>query len=518
MAKLPLSIQAIESSCCVTVPPRKKQTLYSTWIWILTFLIYCSYHMSRKPISVVKNVLYQNCTLVNETVNGTYWCDWKPFDNENAPTLLSTVDSSFLFTYAFVMFFSGFVAERMDLRLFLSGGMVLSGVFASMFGLGYFFEIHTLWYYILVQVLCGVVQTTGWPGVVTCLGNWIGKGRRGLIMGIWNSHTSVGNILGTVIPAAFVSYNWGLSFIVPGLIIASVGVLVFFFMVPEPTLVGLPNPNKKELEGASLPHRRRRQLLRDFADTSDEESASLMSREQEVCYDDKTKEACAEAQGNKEEKAIGFLQALAIPGVVEFSFCLFFAKLVSYTFLYWLPNYILNKTSYSAEESANLSTFYDVGGIIGGILAGLVSDFSGMSASTCAVMLIAAIPMMFVYQVFCTVSLGINIFLLVLVGILVNGPYALITTAVSADLGTHQSLKGNAKALATVSAVIDGTGSIGAALGPQIAGPISIYGWEYVFDMLMAADLLALLLLSRLVMRDIQGWLSRRRVGYNVSI
>ena len=58
-------------------------------------------------------------------------------------------------------------------------------------------------------------------------------------------------------------------------------------------------------------------------------------------------------------------------------------------------------------------------------------------------------------------SLGINIFLLVLVGILVNGPYALITTAVSADLGTHKSLKGNAKALATVSAVIDGTGSIG---------------------------------------------------------
>jgi OPA family glycerol-3-phosphate transporter-like MFS transporter 1/2 len=47
------------------------------------------------------------------------------------------------------------------------------------------------------------------------------------------------------------------------------------------------------------------------------------------------------------------------------------------------------------------------------------------------------------------------------VGFLVNGPYALITTAVSADLGTHHSLEGNAKALATVSAIIDGTGSIG---------------------------------------------------------
>lgn len=62
---------------------------------------------------------------------------------------------------------------------------------------------------------------------------------------------------------------------------------------------------------------------------------------------------------------------------------------------------------------------------------------------------------------FCHVNLLINIALLVSVGGLVNGPYALITTAVSAELGTHSSLKGNAKALSTVTSIIDGTGSIG---------------------------------------------------------
>ena len=40
---------------------------------------------------------------------------------------------------------------------------------------------------------------------------------------------------------------------------------------------------------------------------------------------------------------------------------------------------------------------------------------------------------------------GGNIFLIIVNGILVNGPYALITTAVSADLGTHPSLKGTKK-------------------------------------------------------------------------
>ena len=45
------------------------------------------------------------------------------------------------------------------------------------------------------------VQSTGWPGVVAVMGNWFGKKRRGLLLGVWNSHTSVGNILGTVVPA-----------------------------------------------------------------------------------------------------------------------------------------------------------------------------------------------------------------------------------------------------------------------------------------------------------------------------
>ena len=87
-----------------------------------------------------------------------------------------------------------------------------------------------------------------------------------------------------------------------------------------------------------------------------------------------------------------------------------------------------------------------------------------------------------------------TILLLLIVGLLVNGPYALITTAVSAELGTHPSLGNNSKALATVTAIIDGTGSIGAAVGPLLAGMVANWaGWHNVFYMLMIADMLALL-------------------------
>lgn len=138
------------------------------------------------------------------------------------------------------------------------------------------------------------------------------------------------------------------------------------------------------------------------------------------------------------------------------------------------------KATYNAEQSADLSTLFDVGGIFGGIAAGLFSDMFGKSACTCATMLFLAIPsvsktvspyhflvnkislfQLYVYSLAASANLFVNIGLLLIVGGLVNGPYALITTAVSAELGTHSSLKGNSKALSTVTSIIDGTGSIG---------------------------------------------------------
>lgn len=59
---------------------------------------------------------------------------------------------------------------------------------------------------------------------------------------------------------------------------------------------------------------------------------------------------------------------------MEFSLALFFAKLVSYTFLFWLPLYLESSTGYDAETSARLSTAFDIGGVFGGILAGYLSD------------------------------------------------------------------------------------------------------------------------------------------------
>lgn len=58
-------------------------------------------------------------------------------------------------------------------------------------------------------------------------------------MGIWNAHTSLGNILGTVIAAACLQYGWGYAFIVPGVLIAGLGIIVYAVLVVQPSDVGL---------------------------------------------------------------------------------------------------------------------------------------------------------------------------------------------------------------------------------------------------------------------------------------
>ncbi|KAM7398402.1 hypothetical protein PAMA_006352 [Pampus argenteus] len=471
-----------------------RDSWYRGFILFLTFLFYTAYHLSRKPISIVKSELHRNCSTVihpadlNITDNAT-WCDWAPFDQDNYQTLFGVVDNSFLVAYAIGMFFSGIFGERLPLRYYLSFGMLMSGLFTVLFGLGFYWNIHSLGYYAFIQVMNGLMQTTGWPAVVACVGNWFGKGKRGLIMGVWNSHTSVGNILGSLIAGVYVSSAWGMSFIVPGLIIASTGILCFFFLVEKPEDVNCTPPqhhNDSETETETEP------LLQNSSHVVNGAIATEPPEDVE-----------------EHPEAISFCGALSIPGVVEFSLCLLFAKLVSYTFLYWLPLYISNVAHFDARQAGDMSTLFDVGGIVGGITAGLVSDYTGGRATTCCAMLLLAAPMLFLYNYIGQRSIGTTIGMLLVCGGLVNGPYALITTAVSADLGTHESLRGNSRALSTVTAIIDGTGSIGAALGPLLAGLISPTGWNNVFYMLISADVLACLFLSRLVYKEAHTWCGR---------
>lgn len=118
-----------------------------------------------------------------------------------------------------------------------------------------------------------------------------------------------------------------------------------------------------------------------------------------------------------------------------------------------------------------------------------------------------------------------HILLMMLVGFWINAPYALVTTAVSADLGTRPELKvslidfvkeqgklnvfmlpknadGSHRILALVTGIIDGTGSIGAMLQGIVVGLLSTSSWKSVFTFLMVAELIAALMIVPIVYRE----------------
>lgn len=521
-----------------------RRTFHKALMLCITFISYSCLHMGRRPLSIVKNILNQNCSVTISSVDPTeealYFPDydqtqttktllysasenctsWAPFDDDsNANQLLALLDSAFLFSYAFFMFFSGYIADHCNLRYFLSGGLLLSGILLYAFGLAYYLDIHSMSYFVTVQILSGIVQTAGWPTVVACIGNWFDHTSRGAIFGIWNANTNIGNILGATIAGYFVERAWGLSFIVPGFILLLSAVLVFLFLVPRPEDVHLlPIKSTGDLKSDSAVDHdcdieatgdstvirvsndrttSRRKLHRNSRTESNQDNEiepSIGSNDEQSPL---INQSCDDVLISQ---PISFWSCLKIPGVVEYSLSLGFAKLVSYTFLYWLPRYITQSTQNNSEQSAYLSVPFDIGGIVGAIVAGYFSDRTKKSATICSLMLLFAIPSMFVYEELASISNSYNICLQLITGSLVNGPYALITTAVSADLGSRVK---NGKAMATVAAIIDGTGSIGAAAGPLFAGYIADSGWQSVFMMLMASDLIAVLCLTRVTLKEL---------------
>ena len=464
----------------------------------------------------------------NETRTGI---DVAPAGLTNGKVLLGSLDTVYLIFYAFGLFFSGHMADHMSLRIFLTIGMLGSGIFVVMIGMASVFEIHQLWYFYLCYAIQGLFQSTGWPAVVAVMGNWFPKNTRGLVMGIWNAHTSVGNILGSLISGAALGMgmhgnDWPAAFYCSGGLISIMGIIVFLFLPNKPEDVGLPSlKEEEEVIMKSLLREANKTYGSDGWDkaqiaTSSNDSLNPSFKGGYNTITSLKPNLSDLKDGDDEEDTnndnddctnCSFCRALSIPGVLEFAMSLFFAKFVAYMFIYWLP-YYLGHLKFSTEEAANISSYFDLGGIIGGVIAGWSSDILGRRAPVAFFYLICSIPALFFYrQISASVgdtSLGINIAIMLVCGAFVNGPYALITTAVSADLGSHPSLKGDLTLTATVTGIIDGTGSIGASVQGVLIGLVASgctatgQSWDAVFNLLMICCAMSGLCLARLVWKQ----------------
>ncbi|XP_023241917.1 sugar phosphate exchanger 3-like [Centruroides sculpturatus] len=385
--------------------------------------------------------------------------------------------------YALGLYVSGAIGDRFNLRKVLAFGMCSSSIAVFMFGtLSEWLHIYNYYWYIIFWALTGLLQSTGWPTVVAIIGNWFGKSSRGLVMGFWGSSPSVGNIMGAYIAAAVLHYGYEYAFLIPAAMTFAGGIIVYFSIVSSPREVGLPEPEEGETKNTD-----KEPLLNPECAAINEDSALLLQDE---------------SLQIRKPKAINFFKAFLLPGVLPYSLSYACLKMVNYSFFFWLPYYLQKAYGWEEAEADSLSVWYDIGGIIGSIIGGIISDKLGTRSPVVGFLLLLSPGSLYLYYV-SPANKIINVFLMSVMGFFIGGASNLISTAISADLGRQKEFSDNKEALSTVIGIIDGTGSVGAAIGQTVISVIQTnFNWKVVFYLFIAMVILTLICIIKIVYRD----------------
>ncbi|XP_005092267.1 sugar phosphate exchanger 3 isoform X2 [Aplysia californica] len=480
-------------------------------VFILTFFSYAFFHANRKAFSNVKTSTgrvwtpsFHNAS-EPELKPDYLWNAHHLFNSEDsAEQYQGILDTVFMLAYAVGLFLNGYVGDRVNMRILLTIGMASSSVMVFIFGcVCEWATFYNKYFYAFIWILNGLMQSTGWPVVVACMGNWFGQSSRGVLLGLWSSCASVGNIIGALLVSSVLSYGYQYAFLMTSTVLFAASFMIFFGLIPSPQEVGLESveddENRENQRAGSTSVNSEEQIDREplLSDTHDEGATSEGATvdPDDVTYNIETTRPAS----------LSFLKACLLPGVIPYALAYAFLKLVNYSFFFWLPFYLNNAFKWKESEADQLSTAYDVAGIVGGTLIGFISDRLGKRTVLIVPMLILSIPSLFMYGNSPN-NVTINIVLMSLVGFFIGGAANLISAAVSADLGCQKALRGDDKALATVTGVIDGTGSFGAALG-QIAVPYlqTGLGWHSVFYLFMICMFLTMCCLFPLFIKELRS-------------
>ena len=159
----------------------------------------------------------------------------------------------------------------------------------------------------------GAVQSFAWAVNFGILSNWFPRKGRGILIGIWATNPSVGDIFGQRIYLMFTENsieNWGYTFILLGACIEAWAIINLLFLVEYPM--------QKDI------------VIKEKANILDPTKVEKQAED-----DDE-----AEVEDNEDIKNVSFGKALLIPGVLTFSLSFFFIKFAYYGIYYWVPTYL----------------------------------------------------------------------------------------------------------------------------------------------------------------------------------
>jgi sugar phosphate permease len=382
--------------------------------------------------------------------------------------ILSQMDMAFMFTYAIGSFATGRLGDMFPQNVIIGYGLIGSTLCLGMIQ---FFEyigiVETnypmaFFLFVMAQFIHGLFQATGGPVNTAVMGNWWPKKGRGLVFGLWTCHQYIGDIVAALATAAIVKagFAWQWALLLPGIANGVWGVVNLYYLPNSPAEVGIQTEEEKA--------------------------------------------AKASGGGGSSGGTISFMQAVRIPNVMGYAIAFGFFKFVNYAMFFWLPFFLA--LHFDPQAANVISTLYSVGMMPGGVIVGWVSDLlGGRRACVIAVFMTLLAPLLWIFAMFSdTMPPILLLVLLCIMGILVGGPNNIITSAVAADLAEDPSIGGNTRSLGTVTGIINGTGSITAAFGLMVIGPLQgLGGWTAVWYFLIACVVVGTLLMGPKIIKEI---------------
>ena len=353
-------------------------------------------------------------------------------------TSLYGVETAYLAAYAIGQYLSGWMGDKTGARRLLGYGMLASAAACFAFGSSTGGAL-----FLVAMFANGLAQSTGWPGNVKAMAEWTPPARRGAVMGLWSTCYQVGGIVATSAAAAAVrAWGWPWAFKGPAVAIALVGLLVLLLLRRGPLALATPTSAESAAQASADLAAARRRLLRS-------------------------------------------------PVIWSYGVAYFCLKLIRYSLLLWLPYYLEKVLLYEKVRAANVSNSFEIGGIAGTIVIGLLSDrLRHVPRSVIAAISLLALAAAFqLYAVVGSTGQLANFLSMALVGFLLFGPDSLISGAAAQDAG-------GAGAAALAAGLINGIGSLGAILQEAVTRGVSArWGWDGLFHVFVALSLISALCL-----------------------
>lgn len=389
-------------------------------IFGITWLAYAAYYFTRQAFSAAKVGI-----LADPTAN-------QVLDKQ----MLGNLDALYLAGYAAGQFIWGHFADRYGPRVVVLGGMLLSVLATTIFGL-----TTALFLFIPLMIVQGLAQSTGWAPLCKNVSAFFPKRVHGRLLGAWSTNYAFGGLVAAPF-AGWVAYSlvhsWRAAFFAGAAVLLLVMVLVVLFQRNSPDGSAAENTEKPEHVGVIAM----------------------------------------------------FRAAFADRMVLTIGLCYFFVKPARYAILLWGPVLVTQSVpGVSAVTAVFVPVAFGIAGVIAPILIGYASDkaFQARRVPPCVLSLAGLVVVLALTSgVAASGSVVLITLGLALIGLTAYGADAMLSSVAAVDFGTSKHAAG-------ATGFVNGCGSIGAILGGLLPGYLSTGGLFYTFagTALIAALLLA---------------------------